>query len=285
MSERNFFSASGLTNTSANHIANLAKEYYEKLQDELENYKYEDIDVSYLDGHTSTRIQSGISVEEFNGIPKIIAKIAQCRALVAYLREAIKERQRLLSTIDCRINQEFPEIEKPSSQITYLSAEDVMATWSIGKLNKYYQLEAACVTLGKLIHKNGDFSKTRKDFSGKIRTSIQNNENNVLVYKYIPSISSIQMDSMFFSLQDSYRRAQAELNGIKQEIDDAIRKDTVEKDAKYDEQMMAYRSQMQAITAKKNVRRIEENERILALKIVIPDNLKGIYDEIKNLSR
>jgi hypothetical protein len=93
------------------------------------------------------------------------------------------------------------------------------------------------------------------------------------------------VDEEFMSLQQIYREYQAELNSIKHEIEDTVNKDTARKNIDYGEKMSDYRNIMLSASAQLTTKRKEAVTAASNLKIIIPDALKDIYEDVKELGK
>ena len=92
-----FFAAAGLTSTSANHIANLAKEYVQAQSQELENVEFYNSFLTIIGSDKQQRVQRGWDKQQIEGIADQLRKISLANSLIAWLREAIKTRTQMLS--------------------------------------------------------------------------------------------------------------------------------------------------------------------------------------------
>lgn len=284
---KEFFGASGLTATSANHIANMAKEFYRKLESEVNNFHAFNVDVKIIGSDEVMRTVNGTSSEEFALIPEKLRKIAECKALIAYLREAIKERENVYDKV-CKYEdtEARNKLEKPHP-VRKLTAEDVLATWTLGQLNKFYELEAKCATLGKYIHEGGMFNTKRQSYHETLQKpiTVSGKGRDLLAEECKPTLSSKEIDDMFFKLQDEYRSTQAEFNGMKHTIDEAIEQDNVQELNRYKKAYAEYTAKLEEITIAEEQYRDAALKEIQKLKIVIPSHLQSIYTEISSLSK
>ena len=284
---KEFFGKVGLTSTSANHIANMAKEFYRKLETEINSIKTFNEDVNLIGSSENMRTVNGSTEEDINNIALKLNKIAECKALIAYLREAIKERDRLTTEIrnyeDLEARKSLTRVKNP----VYLTEEEIMASWSVGDLTKYYELEAKCATLGKYIHEDGVFNKTRLDHHKTLQNPIKisGNGRDTIATKRTPSVDGDLIDKTFFALQAEYRKAQAELNSIKHDIENKINEDIIKKDAEHKVAYTALACELEKISNAEKVAKDEALKEVQKLKITIPKHLKSIYDEIQNLSK
>lgn len=94
-----YFGENGLTNTSANHVANMAKESIKNVACELESVSFYGMTISLVSGGTPQQAKIGSTREQLDGILKSLETIGEANALIAWLREAIKARERLLAEV------------------------------------------------------------------------------------------------------------------------------------------------------------------------------------------
>lgn len=280
-----YFGETGLTSTSANYIANMAKEYYRHIEAEINSVSAFSVDVSIIGDKGSSQISVGNSLKDFNALGDKLNKIAECKSLIAYLREAIKERDRLYTEASNYHDWEARAHNPQPVRAAYLTEEQLKGQWTIAELNRYLSLEAKCATFGKYIHENGYFNRMRDSYHETLNAliSIQGLGRDTIITKNTPTVSGEELDNVFFKLQDEYRSAQAELNGIKHKLEEALEKDKMEKDNAYNKANAEYM---------KNVHEIVEREaaysqallaELQKMKIVIPNHLLNIYNEISNL--
>lgn len=283
-----FFGESGLTSTSANHIANMAKEHVRLLEEELNSVEFVNIEVGLIGSSEVSSIQEGVDNNFLFSIEENLNKIAKAKSLIAWLREAIKARERLLREVDntdytqvCNEIPEKPLIEIPMTEDKYLS------TLNVKERNRYYFLETMCSTIGKYIHPDGRFAEKRKELNTalKHRHKVSGSGRDSIIYSYSSSISVMDVEEKFFALQAKHREYQAELNSIKYKMEKAITDDTIQKRAVYEEALRKYNAEMSEITAKLVKWKGEESQRISSLKIVIPNDLQDIYQEISALGK
>lgn len=98
MENKVFFGERGLTSTSANHVANLAKEFISSNENYLNSISFINCKVGLIGSDKDQTYSLG--VQNLNDIEVILADIAKCKALIAWLREAIKAKNALISDIN-----------------------------------------------------------------------------------------------------------------------------------------------------------------------------------------
>lgn len=287
-----FFAEKGLTSTSANHIANLAKEYVQAQTQELENAEFFDSYLTIIGSDKEQRVQHGWNKEKIEGIADMLHKISLANSLIAWLREAIKTRTQMLTDIHemsvtdyCKRKDlkmpERPVMEEPISRQKHIE------TLSVKDRARILSLEAKAAAFGKFIHPDGHLSDARKEYMKIMcqEAEIDGSGRDTLLYRYEPSVELTELESCFFALQGEYRKAQAELNGYNHNIDEALREDEERKRGEYNVKNADYLVEMAKLEKEFTSFKEQEQRRIAQLKIVIPNDLKEIYETVNNLGK
>jgi hypothetical protein len=283
-----FFSENGLTSTSANHIANLAKETIQSIQQELDSTRFVNIDLGLIGSSDKQRILYGKPEEFINTIEEKLEQISKYTALIAWLREAIKAKDELFSRLCSSTYEEVAKnigIEKPKEPEYHhvLTPTEYYDSLPIKERNRYYQLQAFCSVYGKYIHPDGSLSKARKEMNIKMSKPIdvQEDGSNTLIKEYSPSVNPQRLDITFFDLQEKYRSYQAQLNKIKYDCDTACQTSKVEEENRMKQERADFTAKMvefnQKCSAWIEARKLEFNK----IKIAIPDSLKSTYESLK----
>ena len=369
-----FGDACGLTNTSANHIANMAKESAKEVATTLGCITFLDATVSTIEGSTPQKISIGSKREQLEDVQASLERIGEANALIAWLREAIKARARLLDEVrnmtlegyaktilggielprpDVTFEQfckergyDMPDVGIPSGvligttferfcdkfgidrpkepkQEPAMTEEDYLATLSVKDRNHLLELEAKASTIGRYIPGDGHLAKQRERLSVAITKPIiiEGEGRDKLIYQFEPSVSQVEVDSLFFRLAARHRELQAELNRMLAQQERAIEADKQAKAAQYQRDYAEYAAKRNALMDKmtaymngekqrlsqyqaefenwKNEQqnrhaqlvadlaawKLKEAERISHLGIIIPDNLKAIYDRVRGLGK
>ena len=286
--ENVFFGENGLTSTSANFIANQAKEYVESLKEYLSTTKFLDSTIELIGSGKETLSKKGFSTEEVRRIDGVLNSIVSAYSLIAWLREALKTKENIdkqLRAMD--INEQakennitLPEYPKAPDKLT---EEEVISEWSVKDRNRYLTAQTFCSVYGKYIHPNGDFSKARKEFLNKKFNSVEYTEcgSNTIIHRYTPTVEESIIESTFKNLQFKWREKQAIVNSYKHKIDTTIEDD-------YTKRIAEYRNKYNKITEELDSYRTQYKEYIenktreaSALKIIIPNDLKTIYNIVK----
>ena len=294
----NFFGENGITSTSANHVANLAKEAVRNVHEKLASTRFYTETVGLLTGGNEAVVRKGWSVDAVENLPDLVNQITQANSLIAYLREAIKEKERRMKAVNnyedvidrttIAVDRQALRERKPV-KAAYPTEEEVKMTWSIGEQEKYLSLEAEAAALGKFIHEDGHMSQARIDLMNKLNnpSKIDLNGSETVVHNYTPTVDIVTVDKVFNQLQVRYRTVQAELNGMKKRIQDYIDNEKLRIDNEYASAKRAYDlreheldNELDYIYNQEEIHRRELLKEVQALKIVIPNRLRGIYDAL-----
>ena len=287
-----FFGESGLTTTSANYTANLAKEAYRLLEDGLNQIRYYTTYVGLLSSDEPKELRVGDTKEQLSQLENSLRSIADLKTLIAWLREAIKAKERLIKEASDLSNEEVCKIlgitmpERPKMG-NIPDEDDIVATYDIKKRTRIYHLNTLCAELGSFIHVDGTLARERTKLQKILTEShkMEGSGRDAVLYTYKPTVTVKEVDDVFFKLQKKYREYQAELNSMFHEIgmavQDAARKITLE----YEEATANYNNEMSAINARIKVYKDEKIAEAQSLKITIPNNLKPIYDEVSKLGK
>ena len=281
-----FFAENGLTATSANHLSNIAKENYMAIERQMAKLEFYRTAVSLIGDSEEAVVSCGTGPERFSQIRKWVEEVCACKSLIAYLREAIKAKDKLTMDLDDYGAEEIQELsEKEPEKEDRLTFEQVLDSWPIKERNRYLGLETRCAVIGKFIHPDGEYSEARKHFTDRMLSPKELHENgkDTLVYSYYPNIDGQEIDALFFELQAEHRKAQAELNGMRNEISRLIDEDWRRKSDAWSVEHEKWSESM--IRLKERIMREKEDrsKEIENLRIVLPDSLKPIYGKIKAL--
>lgn len=293
-----YFSNEGMTSTTANFLANIAKELQSAATERLNNVKFYNTSVAVI-GSSEKQIMS-IGMNTLESITADLQEVAQLNAFCAWVREAIKEKEAQSKAINQFMIDEWVDLMNITRPIQpkapkaprLVTEADVIASWNVDKRNKYLRLEAFAATLGKYIHPEGAYSVARKDAHKAVNKPItkEGAGRDMVLYYTEPSVPITEVDSLFMSLQETYRNYEKDLNQMKAEIKETVNKLNQElydqhliDSSTYTNQCREYDTMWADIRTKFLAWRANELERISKLKIVIPNALKPVFDRVKDL--
>lgn len=281
-----FFGGEGLTSTSASYLANLAKEAYQNLETALNSISFVDAEVSIIGSSDSSQIEKGVST--VSDVKDILMDIAQLKSLIAWLREAVKARERLFQEADDMSFEDFDiEVPERPQQKSVMTEADYMATLNIKQRNRYYYLDTLCAAIGSYIHPGGVFASQRIALNEAVNKpyKVSGTGKDAIIYHYKPSLKAEEVEMTYMDLQQTYRSYQAELNSMKHECETVLQKDKAQKSAEYSKELSDYKNKMEELNAQLSVLKQEKTAEIQSLKIIIPDSLKPIYDKVRMLGK
>lgn len=284
MIQTSFLGKDGVTATSANHLANIAKEMYEAVQNKLESIKLYSRDFMLAVNGNVFRVENESEKSELAELSEGLKTVGGLKSLIAYLREGIKMKEKLATDdsfekhIEALVEEGREDLKKPENK-DFVTFDDEFAKLTAEQKAKYYALEAKCSTIGAFIHPDGVFAKARKDFfdNKKNPTKICGRGQEAEISSFTSSFTDEEVDSVFFAMQREYRNIQAELNKMKADVDAKVA------DANNEIAGDNYSRRELWLNARK-VERVKYDEAVRVLKIVIPQNLKDIYETVNKVA-
>lgn len=280
-----------LTSTSANHIANLAKEYIQGVEMQLNDIYFFNIEVALIGGDANI-IQTGKTSEVLNNLQSMLEEVAQAKSLIAWLREGIKAKEKLLkglkalSFADWCKEKGIVQPEEPTYG-NILTEEEYYTSLSIKERNRYYQLETEAAVLGKYIHPDGYLAMARKELKDKVQHphQVDGRGRDALIYTYTPTVEVEEVDTVFFELQKKHREIQAQLNAMKHSCEQAINESTNKVNSEYVVNSQKYQAELRDLLGTFKEWEDKKSQEYSKLKIIIPNSLLGIYNTINSLGK
>lgn len=282
----------GLTSTSANHVANLAKELIRSVETSLNEMSFYSTNVSLINGNSPHALSVGVDDDEVEAVVTKLHDTAQAKSLIAWLREAIKAKERLIGEVKHLSLEDYAKLhditltEAPKLDES-LTEDAYFASKSLEERCKYYELETKAATIGKAIHPEGAFADARKDLHSKIKKphAVKGEGRDTLIYSYQPTVSEDVVEDVFFKLQKHYREVQAGLNAMKHECLKAVEESAVAARAKYTKEMAEWTNERSVLEAKRLEYVKRKAQELNALRIVIPEPLADIYQRVSVLGK
>lgn len=292
MTELSFFGTEGLTMTSANHVANLAKEFAKTTEHKLNSVSFIETNLTIIGSDVIQPIHTGWCDAALGNITENLRVVCDANALIAWLREAIKAYDKHVKAIDAQTLEEYCHecgvaLPEEPLRITSITKEEYIETLTIKERNKILMLQAQAAVYGKYIHPEGSFAAARAELMEKMANEIEvkGNGRDTLLYHYKPTANAMKVEDCFYQLQREYRATQAELNGYLHKIDQAVQKDADEKSKAFHDAMVSYRLKIAELTKKFENYKMLRLEEARKLRIVIPNDLKGIYAIVSELGK
>ena len=285
MKKNSILGKDGLTITSANHLANISKEMYEAIESRIESLKLYSKDFELALNGNTYRVENESGKEDLEAISEEMKRIGALKSLIAYLREGIKAKEALDNDDEFEehvkelVKEGRTDLERPNSFRADVKFDDEFIKLTPEQRARYYSLEARCATIGGFIHPDGALAKARKEYfehkGNPIKVNGRGQEAEICTFS--SNFTPEDVDGEFFALQKEYRSLQAEFNSMKAEIDRRV--NDINRKAAADALAAVERW-----NAAMSVERQKYDEAVKALKIVIPQNLKEIYEEVSRVA-
>lgn len=289
-----FFSTEGkgLTSTSANHVANLAKEMIRNLTSEMEELQFYSTDVALIGDSNTNRLVNGVSDEAVKAVVNKLFRIAKAKSLIAWLREGIKAKETLIErtqdiTLEEFAKQEDIKLEEEPQPEEPMTDDDYIGTLSLKERCRYYEIETLAAILGKEIHPGGSFAEARDSLLKKLERphSVSGEGRDTLIYSYYPSVDMQTVEDIFFKLQKLYREAQADVNTRKHDCKKVVTETNIARNAEYVAKLNDWTNNRKLLESRRTEyikRRVKD---LGEMKIVIPESLQSIYEEVSRLGK
>ncbi len=277
---------SGITMTSANHICNIAKEKYQDLENKLLSMSLYEESIKLISSDITTTTKLGLSNEDFEFLTESHKQIASLKSLIAYLRETINYKEQLLRQYqnlqpDAR---SLPEIEilKPIPVKAEVPFETHLLTLPIKEYQHYLALETKATVIGQFVHPNGYLANARKELITKKNnpTKVDLNGQETIITSYTPTVSLTLVEEKFFDLQKEHRHLQAQINKIKSDYQQSEKSRVIRDTEIFNHQNKIYNEAIQQYNCEFYNKKQEVLVQIEKLKIILPDSLKQLYDQL-----
>lgn len=292
-----YFGDDGLTSASANHVAAMATLYANRQKEASKCLRLYQKSIRVI-GEEECVVEESNNI--LDKIPAYIKNISKANALVAWLREAIKTKADCLEHIGSTMVAEWAEKngrtvpERPAEPkrpvVNFDDVKDVLgAGLTIKEYNRYIELCSTLAVYGEYIHEKGLVTQNIAKLELYMRNpkDVKENGRDTIITTYTPAVNPVDVYKAYNNLQAEYRKLQAEKNGIEAKFNDLATIYQLNKKAQYEKDVEAWKSKLQEyntdmseLTLAMNKWKQETSDRISALKIVIPNDLKEIYSKV-----
>lgn len=287
--EKAFFDEKGITATSANYLANMAKEAMQENQKFFDSLSLYSTDAYFIGNPNKSTIKKATAKEDFDSIAERIQNMCEYNAFIAWVREAIKEKDRMLTLmrtidLDSYMGIFGIKLERPERPVDFDEA-DALRELNIGQRFMYLYKQACSSTYGQLIHPNRPISAARDKLNTLTNNPIEINGTgrDAIVKEYNFPYPTNLVDKLFFELQSAYRTNEKALNNMKHSIKERVFNVTVQRNSEYENAVEKYESERSKLYATFKKWQEEQINEIHRLKIVIPDNLQEVYQKLNKM--
>lgn len=291
-----FFKDGFLTSTEAQNICNVANEVIARLTESINSVQFYNTSITSIVS-SDNEVCAGRGTTDIAWIQDDIIKIGQYNSLIAWLKEAIKNKEEALGELSSMRLQDWSEYEnypapKSPSRKASVTKEDVIRNLEATELNKYFTLQSKAAAIGKFIHETGSISRAKIMLNKVVAepNKISGAGRDTVIYRYTPSVKADDVDNMFLSLMSEHRNLNAQLNFIKAKAVEEANKQNIANEQEYQKARTAYSKEyndwldkIEDLQSRFNQYIITEKEKISKLKINVPNSLTETYKSIKAL--
>jgi len=303
----------GITQSSANYLANIATEENQRLENELNGMSFVNVEMSIVGNKDKILSHSGFDDARLMLISKKLETIANNTAFIAYIREAIKAKEDELKLAEnysferylvdkMIVLPEFPKAPVCPDKPEALTVADVTESMSKAERIEYITKEAIAATYGKYIHNDAVINNARDEMHFRISNPVvaSGDGRDTIVRYYSVSTSSKKLvDDMFMSLQNTYRTSEKALNGMKYTIKEQLKAMRIGQEQAYRELIDKYHeeydvysrecekinAQIMATKSEYEAYRVSLVNEVSKLKIRIPVSLTGTFNYLDSLGK
>ena len=294
-----FGTEEGMTSTSAQHVSAMANVMVQDIKQHIMGLRLWEKSIRVI-GDVECKVET-----VNNTLPEIadgVKRICKANALIAWLREAVKEREQAQKYVqDMSLDKwmELQGIEKPASpvppmmpKINFQDYKTILDTGlTVKEYNRFVELNSALAVYGDMIHDKGLLTRQKSELARIMQnpTEVKESGRDTIITTYHVDVNvSVDIDNLYTQLQSEYRKLQAEKNGIEAKfsnlaMDYQTRKMDEWKAAKaqFDRDLMAINSQLVGYDTQMKEWKKQRLEELAALKIIIPNDLQPLYKELK----
>lgn len=288
-----FFGESGITSTSATYLCNIARELLKDIESSLNNISFITEEVTLFGSENKIRTKEGYNLSELSDLDSKLTKAAQLKAFIAWMSEGIKakdmESERLKEYTLSDFTKDFPEYIVQRSENSTLDINYGLGKLSISERVKYLFSEALTSSIGKYIHNNGALRKAYSELlnvaHNKVNITTEAKDSIVVVTNKIPSVDTKEVEKIMLKYQDLRRENEKVLNSLKSKVKDYDHEHQMYINLEQKVDLESYKEDMEIVRSKYNEYVLNKRSEIEKLKIIIPDELSGIYNDLHTISK
>ena len=294
-----YFGEEGMTSTSAQHVSAMANVMVQDVKQHLMGLRLYEKSIRVI-GDVECKVET-----VNNTLPEIsegVKQICKANALIAWLREAVKEREQAQQYIqDMTLDKwmELQGIEKPASpvppmmpKINFQDYKTILDTvLTVKEYNRFVELNSALAVYGEMIHDKGLLTRQKNELARILQnpTEVKESGRDTIITTYKVDVNvAVDIDKLYTELQSEYRKLQAEKNGIEAKFSNLVMDYQTRKmeewkaaKAQYDRDLTRVNSELVGIQTQMQEWKKQRLEELAALKIIIPNDLKALYRSLQ----
>jgi len=285
--ESKFLGNKGLTSSEANYTANIIKEMCERIKADIGKLTVFSSKI-HFNGKESTYNE----VYKVDNLEQKCLEEGELYALSSWLREAIKAKEQLMSVVqsDCFGIELHKQL--PSPNLDRLKTEkDILWDLPIDELAEFLSVESKASHVGQKVHPHGIFDDWFKQIKNVPRIQIHK-ENKDYVIELTQEYQEKDLYEIYFKLQAEYREYEQRVNYYKAKIKNILTEENVAinnsnslKSKEYGEAVNEISLKNSTLTREIENKRLEKMKEISNLKIIIPNSMQSILDEVQKVGK
>ncbi|MCQ2207572.1 MAG: hypothetical protein MJZ02_05065 [Paludibacteraceae bacterium] len=274
-----FFGTEGttLTSTSANHIANLAKELVKGHLRDLNGMHFTEKTLNVIGQEAKSVLQYGASEEDLESVNNRLTEIGEANSLIAWLREGIKAKNDFLELVKEATLKDYCEWENKDLETlqvktpdfqkhmeergfkaaperpereTAITESEVVNNWKEEDRLRFEYLKSSIDAITIAIGKFNGIVEELKNFDNDHLETAPGTKGIVVYRKH----NTVKLDDVYKTqetLVNMRRGLVNEVNNYRKRIGDTIREDKSAKEEAFVKKLKAYQQQESAYTAAK----------------------------------
>lgn len=276
----------GITSTSANYLANLAKETLRDAEMQLKTITFLNETAELINGDKK-EIQKGWKNPKF--AIELMNSIAEMHSFIAWMREAINAKENIISACESYSFEQYVSdnnIILPMQPLLKVVTEaQIINEMNIKERQRYLMLESYASAYGRYIHPEGEFAEARNDMYLRINhpTVLSGNGRDMVIFTYSESVPVDEVESTFLASQAKHREYEKQLNAIKFQIKEEVNRRNSENLLQHKAELEEYKARIAEAQNEWKQEMIKLREKASKLKIVIPNNLQDTYKYLESL--
>jgi len=292
-----FLGSKGLSQSEANHTANVAKEIAEGFGSEIH---YMSLFKKTLNDKFGKTPYNHVKVVE--GLEEKCLEEGSIYALSAWLREGIKAKANIIKNIQTMGIHQLCELmglslpdEAQHPVMQALPREEQMVEHlSIAERAEYLSCEAKAAHIGKKIHPGGLIPSWRKMLANMSPVEmIQGPGSNEYLRVDIETIIIPEkVDALFYMLQRKHREMESRVNYYKAKLHNLFNEETVRINTEnskllqeYSSKVDTFNNELRVIQSKAEAHRAIMLRDASDLKVIVPESLQGVLDLVQLSSK
>ncbi|MDO4879794.1 MAG: hypothetical protein Q3983_00800 [Capnocytophaga sp.] len=271
-----YLNVSGLTSSEANYVCERIKERVKPIQDL----------VTDIPTHTASIDGEALDINtKVENIDEKLLQIGTLYAISAYLRTAIKEKDKRIELINNQLKNVFNEVEQEVKPMDYeyletfknVTIDDYLKTLPLEEVIKYKESEAKAAHIGKYIH---NFDEIRKNLTKKELISFKQVGEQVFKIKNTPLYNLNELQNLQEQLLAQHREFESQVNFYKTKFREFENNKRVEYEKEQKRLYEERQNKINELVLEKTSDLSKIKEEIANYRIVIPNSYKS---EIENL--